>query len=323
MNELVSIIVPCFNASKYLFKCLNSLISQTYTNIEIICINDGSQDNTIGILHYYSIFDKRVKIISNDNHGVSFTRNEGIKNSHGKYICFVDSDDYVAENYIAEMINGIVLNKANLVVCGFDTFDDYLRFSVPIKELFLPKNNHELLQLIFDTPIFNPPWNKMFDKKYITHYFNTSYSLGEDILFNCYYARKIGKISFINSQLYYYNINRNNKLTNTFNYNSYSALKELFQCLRQICNEECDFEFLSEYIRKKVIELTNILFYSKLSIRLKRMYFNDLCKDSFWVEFFKKTDENSKHRKEIIYIIKNRFLKYFLNGLRKKLFGKR
>ena len=310
MNELVSIIIPCFNASKYIFRCLNSLICQTYKNIEIICVNDGSSDNTLTILNYFSIFDKRIKVFSNSNHGVSFSRNTGLEKSNGKYICFVDCDDFVSERYIEQMVKYFFISETDLVVCGFDTFDKCLHFSTPAEEFVLPNNSGELLHLVFDSPIFNPPWNKMFKKQLIKNEFNNSYSLGEDVLFNCQYVKNIKSISFINKPLYFYNINGTNKLTNSFKNSSFDALKELFCCLKTSCKDEYDFRGLNTYIARKVIELINIMFHSKLPTRAKKNYFYDLCLDSFWNDIFCNVEVNFKNKKELSYIIRKKYLSY-------------
>lgn len=97
---LISIVVPVYNAEKYIVKCMDSLINQTYGNIEIIVINDGSKDRTKNILDKYALNDKRIKIIHKENTGVSDTRNIGINISTGEYVCFVDADDWLDSDYI-------------------------------------------------------------------------------------------------------------------------------------------------------------------------------------------------------------------------------
>ena len=94
MNKC-SIIIPVYNVEKYLPKCLDSIVNQTYKNIEIICINDGSTDNSLKILEEYAQKDERIKIINQENQGVSVARNVGIDNATGDYILFVDSDDWI------------------------------------------------------------------------------------------------------------------------------------------------------------------------------------------------------------------------------------
>lgn len=100
LNPLISVIVPIYNSENCLEDCLNSIISQTYKNLEIILIDDGSVDKSFQICKNYAKNDKRIKLLSKNNTGVSDTRNVGIKSATGKYICFIDSDDTIEDIYI-------------------------------------------------------------------------------------------------------------------------------------------------------------------------------------------------------------------------------
>ena len=100
MTHKISIIVPIYNTEKYLGNCLNSIINQTYKNLEIILINDGSTDNSLSICNNYKNKDNRIKIVNKTHTGVSDTRNIGIKNATGEYIGFVDSDDYIEQDLL-------------------------------------------------------------------------------------------------------------------------------------------------------------------------------------------------------------------------------
>ena len=91
----VSVIIPVYNVEQYLSKCLDSVINQTFKNIEIICINDGSTDNSLKILNEYAMADKRIIVINQENSGVYAARNKGLQIANGKYISFVDSDDWI------------------------------------------------------------------------------------------------------------------------------------------------------------------------------------------------------------------------------------
>lgn len=114
-KDKISIIVPCYNAEKYLKKCLDSIINQTYNNIEIITINDGSKDNTLKILKDYEKRDYRIIVINKENTGVSDSRNIGIKMATGKYVMFADADDYFELNAVETLYNALVKNKSNIV----------------------------------------------------------------------------------------------------------------------------------------------------------------------------------------------------------------
>ena len=118
-NKKISIIIPIYNTEAYLSKCLYSVLNQTYSNLEIICVNDGSTDKSLDILN--SIQDPRIKILSIDNHGVGYARNLGIKEVSGDFIIFIDSDDYVEKTYCEDMLANQTKYDSDLVYCGHFT----------------------------------------------------------------------------------------------------------------------------------------------------------------------------------------------------------
>lgn len=119
MNPKISIIVPIYNVEKYLQKCVDSILCQTYKNLEIILVNDGSPDNCPAICDEYAKKDKRIKVIHKQNGGVSSARNAGLDVATGKYVQFVDSDDWVEPEYSKTMINLIEENNCDLGICGY------------------------------------------------------------------------------------------------------------------------------------------------------------------------------------------------------------
>lgn len=119
MQPKISVIIPCYNTAKYLKRCLESLIKQTLKEIEIICINDGSTDNSIEILKEYAILDNRIKILTQDNQGQSVARNKGLDIATGEYIGFVDSDDWIDLNYYEELYNTAQKYHSDVVMCNF------------------------------------------------------------------------------------------------------------------------------------------------------------------------------------------------------------
>ena len=114
LGEKVSVVVSVYNIEKYIAECLASVINQSYSNLEILCINDGSTDDSLKILSQFEFKDNRVKIINQTNQGLSVSRNTGIKNAQGKYIYFIDGDDFISKDYIKEMVS--IINKENTKV---------------------------------------------------------------------------------------------------------------------------------------------------------------------------------------------------------------
>lgn len=117
-EKLISIIVPVYNVEKYLAKCINSLINQTYNNLEVLLIDDGSTDNSLIICEEFQKKDSRIKVIHKQNGGLSSARNTGIDNSNGEYLLFIDSDDWIKPNFVEILSNVAIDNNVDLVVSG-------------------------------------------------------------------------------------------------------------------------------------------------------------------------------------------------------------
>lgn len=122
MKDLISVVIPVYNVEKYVEECIISVINQTYTNIEIILVDDGSKDSSGKICDLYSKKDSRIKVIHKENGGLSDARNAGIDEARGKYITFIDSDDYVDEKYIEVLYESLTSSNAQMSQCGIKKF---------------------------------------------------------------------------------------------------------------------------------------------------------------------------------------------------------
>lgn len=213
---MISIVVPVYKSEKTLAGCLDSLLAQTYADIEVICVIDGSPDSCGDICDGYAVKDARVKSIKRENGGVSSARNRGIDEAAGDYIMFVDSDDTVAPDYCEKMWNAHVKTGADLVICGFHHW--YVGRDVPkvpsnpgVHEIKAEKSGTdtfctgfaENFLKLYQEGFLNMPWNKLF-KKELTGRFDTSLSLGEDLLFNMDYLEKCQRIAVIPDALINY-----------------------------------------------------------------------------------------------------------------------
>ena len=147
----VSLVVPIYNSSKYLNKCIDSLVNQTLKDIEIILINDGSTDESEKVIKEYK--DKRIKYISKKNEGIGKTRNRGIKEATGEYIAFVDSDDYLNEHFCEYMYKKAHADNCDLVICGLSALTSYKEEAIdiptsmtaPNPEIKIPENKTSLI----------------------------------------------------------------------------------------------------------------------------------------------------------------------------------
>lgn len=179
-KTLVTIVIPVYNMEKYLSKCIESVINQSYDNIEIIVINDGSTDSSGDIIKQYAINDNRIKVITTDNNGLSAARNRGITQGHGEYIAFIDSDDYVSKDYIKVLLETCKEYNASISQCYYynidyrcfeDVFEDVdIETEVKVyggREMVLNLYNHMMLPSTFT-------WTKLYKKDL--------FNVGEDTL---------------------------------------------------------------------------------------------------------------------------------------------
>lgn len=166
MNDLISLIIPCYNAQSTITKCLDSVIKQSYQNLEIIIINDGSTDETLDILKKYQERDSRIVLINQENSGVSKARNEGIKWATGDYICFIDSDDWVENDYCSILYQAISENKADISIAEAFYEDEN---GNPVGKQHNSDNSNSIFDkktalklLLEDKIIQSHPWAKLY-----------------------------------------------------------------------------------------------------------------------------------------------------------------
>lgn len=201
----ISVIIPIYNAEKYLTKCLDSVVKQTYKNLEIILIDDGSTDKSKLICQRYALKDKRIKLICNSNHGVSYSRNCGIKISNGDGIIFIDSDDCVKLNYVEKMVH--FFDNNDLVICNvydfYERYNKYILKNVNLKEL---TGNWNKDIFLLGNRIFYPHL-KLYRTEIIKNndiYFPEDMVTAEDQIFNYKYLRYVKKYKYIDEGLYIY-----------------------------------------------------------------------------------------------------------------------
>lgn len=198
----LSIVIPIYNAERYLKRCIESTINNDEEEIEIILINDGSKDNSEKICQEFTKKDKRIKYIFTENKGCSSARNLGIDLSVGEYIWFIDSDDFIEKNAIKNILEEI---KKEPEIIIFGTRQKEIRDE--IDRIILPKEESKNEFVYNQTELFNPPWNKIYKKEIIKSnkiYFLKNCHMGEDMVFNFKYFYYINKINFIKKYLYNY-----------------------------------------------------------------------------------------------------------------------
>ena len=203
---VISIVVPVYNAKKSLERCIESLLHQTYEQLEIILVDDGSTDGSSEICDWYAEKDQRIVVIHKKNAGVSAARNTGIERATGTYLQFVDSDDYLDLDASEKLVNAMEKNKSEMVICGCvehrgEEEKVIVPEAVPCQNL---SQMGEKFGRIYCSNLFNIPWNKLFIREKVKETFDTAISLGEDLLFNLAYMENIEKITFLDSSVYHY-----------------------------------------------------------------------------------------------------------------------
>ena len=237
MNDLISIIIPIYNVENYIGECLTSVINQTYKNLEIICIDDCGSDNSVNITESFMKKDSRIKLIKHsENMGLPQARNTGIKNSNGKYLFFLDSDDYIKSDIIEKMYNNALDTNADIVISNFEAFCENIDGKKLIEKVnksrFVKKNLKILKTDIFNfekvfitTPCLS--WGKLFKTSFIKD--NTIRYINQKVMYedNGFYLKLLSKfplISYIPEQGVYYRV-RENSITSKYDEKRFKKIK--------------------------------------------------------------------------------------------------
>lgn len=221
----VSVLIPVYNVEKYLEQCLDSIIKQTFTDIEIICVNDGSTDKSGDILKRYAVKDSRIVIVNKKNGGLPSARNAGIDAAKGKYLSFVDADDYIRPDMIEKLYNTAVKSKAEIVICGANIFPEEPRANNWLYTVLSPQEEYYEKcsdDLLFKNPASRPfIWRTFVSKALIDRNnfrLREDIHIGEDNAFQFRVYPKADGIALIPDKLYNYRWFREDSLMNSVVY---------------------------------------------------------------------------------------------------------
>lgn len=212
MDKKISIIVPVYNAANTLERCVRSLTGQTYTEIEIILVNDGSKDNSLELCNRLSAEDNRVCVVNQANGGVSSARNAGLDAATGEFVMFCDSDDWVSPNWCRVMLEHFV--PGDLTVCQYQRWNGGELHADTSEIMVEVARRQDFLHY----PMWMcSPWNKLFLRSIIEENnirFSPELRMGEDFCFVLDYLCTVsGKVRFLNAQLYYYDVSAEDSLS--------------------------------------------------------------------------------------------------------------
>lgn len=329
--DKISIIIPIYNAEKYLKKCLDSIYNQSYTNIEVIMVNDGSKDNSINICKEYCNKDKRFVLINKENEGVSVARNTGISKASGSYVMFIDADDWVEHNTCELLYKNISEEDADFVLCNhifeFDDRSVEVAFNCQnriinenkIKEaVILPLIERDKNDFKYDRCSFRSPWGKIFKKDIIERFnisFNADLVIGEDFIFNLNYLSKIKKAVMIDEYLFHYRINTESAI-NKYKENAWKLYRDLIVNLQVILKSIFKHEEYRERLDRLTIKFiltcvqNEMSSYNKKTILDKRKCIKHICSDKVSESSLK----NYRYKEDNIFGINNRILTSLLKN---------
>lgn len=224
MLPTISVIIPAYNAEKYIENTIESILNQTFECFEVICVNDGSKDKTLDVVQKFALADSRVRVYSIENLGVSMARNFGIDKARGEWIQFVDSDDTLEKNMMQTMLT--VAEHRDLVVCSVIRENEKCRkreYQCVAKEDWIGRSTigSRLLDMSDKDKdiLLNYVWNKLFNTKIIKSHnlkFDPKIRLGEDFVFVCKYIQHCESITLINEPLYCYYLRNSGSLVSKF-----------------------------------------------------------------------------------------------------------
>ena len=319
MNELVSVVIPIYNQEKYLEKSVTSALSQTYPNIEIVCVNDGSTDSSRVILEKFRNIDSRIRIIDQENGGLVHAVVTGVKNACGKYLCFLDSDDYIGENYIEYFVGHI--GDSDFVAAGhyIDNGKIIAENKISINDEYSEDGIQRLIEnLVWDNNnkrlsknILNSRWNKMYVTEVVRQYIDVydeckDISFGEDTIFT-YFLLKYSKKCRIYSELneYYYNTgNQNSMMTSGKIEQHLNKAKASFELLKRHMDandDDCGQAYVMYFFL--VESLFQRLEYMESEVEFKEL-FSGLKKDSVYQKALKLLIKHSKGKRRLVFALR-------------------
>ena len=253
-NNKVSIIVPIFNSEKWMKKCIDSIIEQSYKLIEIILVDDGSVDKSPEICDEYASKDERVHVIHKKNEGVSIARNTGIDIATGKYVKFVDSDDWIEKDCCEKLVNIMEKEKVDLVICGLNIFQDGKLLRNPHlddKKIEI-KNDFKYYKYI--SKIFASPCNKLYKREKIKKKFEIKQSSGEDLIFNLNYLLETNKVYTTHYCLYNVRLDNPNSLNRKFREDRFDIVINLIQNEINFCKKIYGDNYEKQFFANMYIE---------------------------------------------------------------------
>ncbi len=225
---LVSVIIPIYNVEEYVEECIQSVLNQTYKNIEVILVDDGSTDGSGEICNTYS--DERITVIHQENKGLAEARNVGIAAANGEYIYFIDSDDYISKTLIENLLVSIVKTGLLIACCNYTRKKENL-YSGDVTDVKIMDTFSAINGLFNDRGYRFYVWNKMFHRSIFEHVHFPKGELYEDIKPMYQAFKSVSHVAYVNKPLYFYR-NRPDSITHKYSERSYDRVRAINYIMR-------------------------------------------------------------------------------------------
>lgn len=329
-RELITVVVPIYNVENYIEKCLHSILEQSYNNLEILIIDDGSTDKSIELCEKLLKKDGRIKIFHKENSGPADTRNYGISKANGKYIMFIDSDDYIQKDLIEVLYENLIRYNVSISSCGYikvinDNKPKNIISKNNRKDIILETEKDKIQELLLEKITGNYVWNKLYTKELFN---DIKFKYGikfEDMEIMYRLFMKADKISLTNYNGYFYR-QRSNNIMSTLDENAvidlYNVTNERYEYIKDNIPELQD-----ENITRRVYTIYR--YFALLARKQnKEMYYSEMMQKEkdFYNKNFKNFDKNIMKIKlyekvllKILYKSKKSF--YYIENIMKKMKG--
>ncbi len=279
---MVSIIIPVYNVSEFIAQCIESCIYQTYKDIEIIVVNDGSTDDSGIIVDKYAQIDSRIKVYNQRNQGVVVARELGISKSSGEYLCFIDGDDFIEHDMISRLLDAG--KNCDIVTCGFYVYDDISKYKVVRNNYYIGEEKNDIINSLL---LRTCTWSlcaKLFRRGLFSGVtMPYGVKMGEDGIVCFQLHNNASKVTYINSPLYYYR-QRHTSVTHNHNGNYAYAMSiiNFIKCVMDMCNK---YLRIVDERSKNTFLMSQIFVYyvngGDLSLLKENIKFNVSLKDIF------------------------------------------
>lgn len=326
---MISVIVPVYNVENVLHYCVESILNQSYTDFELILIDDGSTDKSGFICDQYAEKDKRVHVIHKKNGGVSSARNVGLDNAKGEYICFVDSDDRLKLEFLMVMIDTLKSENAEIVVCGYQVVSkDKVVENRSFHDNGIDIVSRENIYSLVGHTLYSASWCKLFRHDIINNQhirFLEDLTLGEDMVFNFMYTDYITSICVLNRTLYIYNIDNSDSLLRKYRKDLLTDVQKLDRHLSSYLEKwNVDNYSLNSYINDCYYQYENILYNTfsaenEDSFLVKIKFNNAVIRSKEFQNIYSSFSVKIKLFQRVAYSVKNYFPIYLYSVLRNVL----